>query len=517
MKNLLKLSIRNKYDRSIDFFTSLRLKKFKKKFYKDLNSLSLNVIYFDIYFLRFYRDKYDHLIKLKIKKNSNYLKLLVPKINLFIKLCLFCLNSLWNSILIIILSKKNNIYKSSLNTSILLDCFYGCSNLKKNDLPFYDQEINKEKIIYLIRNKTIYENCKLDKDFSVNRAVFLFNKNSKILNLKNKIPLNINYYQSANVIKLIFKWLKNPLLISIVMKFYIDYLTYLSIINFYNIDIYVDPKPGADQDSLVLSYAIDKKKGESVCFQRSFISKKEHGSYLYGCSTLICWSKEIYQKIHKTNNINKYIFYRPPFGIEKLDKKYISNLRDKIQKRQVITVFDTSFSSGISLFSKDTYNHALEFILKTARDKKNIFLILKLKNHLNLKNLYKENENLINQLLNQNSLIIVDETYKSNNEIIFVSDLVCSFNSMTIFSEAIYQEKKNLVFNNLSLGNQLIQNVDKLDKGACVNNFDDFKKYFLIKIQNKNKDIDFSSIKKLLFTTENNITDTLINKYFIKQ
>lgn len=131
MKNLLKLSIRNKYDRSIDFFTSLRLKKFKKKFYKDLNSLSLNVIYFDIYFLRFYRDKYDHLIKLKIKKNSNYLKLLVPKINLFIKLCLFCLNSLWNSILIIILSKKNNIYKSSLNTSILLDCFYGCSNLKK--------------------------------------------------------------------------------------------------------------------------------------------------------------------------------------------------------------------------------------------------------------------------------------------------------------------------------------------------------------------------------------------------
>ena len=67
------------------------------------------------------------------------------------------------------------------------------------------------------------------------------------------------------------------------------------------------------------------------------------------------------------------------------------------------------------------------------------------------------------------------------------------------------------------LGNQLIQNVDKLDKGACVNNFDDFKKYFLVKIQNKNKDIDFSSIKKLLFTTENNITDTLINKYFIKQ
>ena len=134
-----------------------------------------------------------------------------------------------------------------------------------------------------------------------------------------------------------------------------------------------------------------------------------------------------------------------------------------------------------------------------------------------MRNIHKENENLINQLLNKNSLIVVDETYKSNNEIIFLSDLVCSFNSMTIFSEALYQEKKNLAFNNLSLENQLIRDIDKLDKGACVNNFEDFKKHFLVKIKNNNKNIDFSSIKKLIFTDENNITDALINKYFIKQ
>ena len=517
MENLLTLSIRNKYDRSVDFFTGLRLKKFKKKFYKDLLSLSLNVNYFDTYFLRFYRDKYDYLIKSKIKKKNNNSQLLILKISLLTKLFLFCLNSLWNSILFIIFSKKKFTYKPPSNTSILLDCFYGCSNLKKNDLPFYDKEINKDKIIYLIRDKSIYENCKLDKDFSINRAIFLFNKNNKILNLKKKIPLKINYYESVNIINLFFKWLKNPLSISIVMKFYIDYLIYLSIIDFYNIEIYVDPKPGADQESLVIAYAIDKKKGESVCFQRSFLSQKEHGSYSYGCSTLICWSKEIKKKIHKTNNIDKYIFYRPPFGIEKLDTKYISNLKDKIQKRQVITVFDTSFTSGISLFSKNTYNDALEFILKIAIKKKNIFLILKLKNHLSLRNIHKENENLINQLLNKNSLIVVDETYKSNNEIIFLSDLVCSFNSMTIFSEALYQEKKNLAFNNLSLENQLIRDIDKLDKGACVNNFEDFKKHFLVKIKNNNKNIDFSSIKKLIFTDENNITDALINKYFIKQ
>ena len=521
MNNYVLLSIRSRYDKFLISFLNIKLKIIKKKFNKELKDLFLNSYYFDIYYMRFYRDKFDDLIKYKIKNQTDLVKLIKIKFYLFFKLCLFCLNSILNGMIILIFKKKHISNKSShisnkslIAASILLDCFYGCSNVKKNDLPFNKKKINKKKLIYLIRDEKIYENCKLDKDFSKDRILFFSNKKIKYLNIRNKIPLILDKDQTGKILNLILTWFKSPLKISIIMKFYFDYIIYLAILNYYQIEIYVDPKPGADQDSLVISYAMSKKGGESISFQRSYISNKEHSSFIYGCETLICWSKDAKNKTHETNNIKKFIFYPPPFGGHDLNKDYIIKLKKKIQNRQVLTIFDTSFTSGISLFSKDTYNQTLDFILKETLKRKNIFLILKLKNFLSLKNISHLNQELINTLVQENRSIIIDENYKTNNELIFISNFICSFNSLTIFSEAIYQKKKILAFNNLSLENELIKKINKLDSDLCVNNLEDFKNIFYMRIEKENKAIDFSSIKDILFSSKNNIKKTLISKYF---
>lgn len=515
MQNTIKLNIRKKYDKTIIFFLNLKLNKFKEKFSKELKKMSLNVPDFETFLMRFYRDKYDNLIKFKVKKNKNILDLIKIKLYLFVNLVIFCLNTFLNSTLVIFLLIKKNKKNSLTEENILVDSFYGCSNWKKNDLPFSSKKINPQKIIFLVRNKEIYENCKLDVEFSNERSLLFLNNKIKIMNIINKIPLNLDLNSRVMLFKLLLRWFFKPLQISIILKFYTEYLIYSSIINFYNIKIYIDPKPGTDLDSIILSYAISKNLGESISFQRSFLSSKEHSILVYGCKTLICWSNQIQKTTHHTNNIKKFIFSPPPFGTENLNQNYISKLKKKIKQHKVVTIFDTSFTSGIGLFSREIYNEAINFILKQALLNKNIFIILKLKNHLSMKNIYEKNKKLLNELFKEDRLIVEDQIYKSNNEIIYVSDLICSFNSLTIFAEGVYQQKKGLVFNNLSFENELIKDINNIDNGSCVNNLDDFKKFFKLKINIDSKDIDLTKLKNFIFTKNNTINETLISNYFI--
>jgi len=475
-------SIRKKFDEKLINFLDLEDKKLRNIINSIKNKKALEVLnnsFFRIDYLNWKKNSRMNYFVLLIKKEKKYL---IYYLKIFFLDLFFCFKYL--IIGFYYFFKKKKLFKINGKFPIVLDYFYGLSDKLKNDFPFELDFFNKSNKLILVNN---------DKYFSDNKI-----QNSSIIFLKwnkkfkgyffSKFYKNALSYENRKILLFLIKnWINNPLFFSLAIKFHLRSNFFYNIFKNCESKIYIDPSTGISGNSIYCAYAISKLGGKSFNIQRSFIATEQQSILNYACKNLIAWSPDIKKKISRFNNISNFIYYVPPYFQKK------NKIREK--KFKLISIFDSSFGRFAPM-SVEEYNDALSLVLKKFYYTKDIKFLIKFKNTEGFSFLNKVNLKLIENLKKHNRIYFETNKFVSNYEIINKSDLCISFNSLTIFSESVFYETKNLSYINKGIESSIIKKINDIYP-SCANNLDDFG--YLINKKIFEIEPNFEKLKNLFF------------------
>ena len=485
--NRVKKELKKKIDKILD-------KKNFKSLKSDFNSDYLEM-FLSYYLLKeTYVKSSDNYIKKKllIKKNFfdfkekfNYLNLFFFKIKLIIK----------TIIKLISLSLKNSTKnKNKKNYDFLVQFFHGGLNDK---IDFPDQLYFKSK-----NRKTL---TLFDRDFPNRFSQASTQKKIKkdficIKKLKSKQNSNIfkiNEFSSKSkksIKKMLINFPRYPYLSSIFIEYIFVYELYYQILKSYKIKVFVHGKT-MDNEIAPIREALDKLNILNINYSRSYLPSTYNDFLSQPDELVFFWGKQMENIFDKRQNKIKYLIESHPYFASSNKKKTLIKIK---KNYKVVSIFDSSFDIDTA-FNPQVYNDFMNFALKYISENKNLYLIIKnkwqstgakIKDNIYLKNLIK-----------QKRVRIFHKSYSNNFNIFNISDLVVSFASLSVGSEALYYKKDSLNIVANSYRNNLLNSFNKIYPFA-YKDLDKSKKIFLEKIKRKNV-----NKKKLV----------KLNKFFFKE
>lgn len=480
-----------------EFFDERVKKELKKKINKILNKKKFKILksnfnsdYLEI-FLGYHllKETYvkssDNYIKKKLsikkkffnlKERFNYLNFFFLKNKLIIKTIVKLLN--------LFLIKSSKI-KNKKEYDFLVQFFHGGSSDK---IDFPDELYFKDKgknILTLFdrdfpnRFSQASTQKKIKKDYICVKKL-----NSK--NNTNVYKLNEISNESKKLIKKMFiNFFRHPYLSSIFIEYILVYELYYQILKSYKIKVFVHGKT-MDSEIAPIRDALDKLNILNINYSRSYLPSTYNDLLTQPDELVFFWGREMGSIYDKRQNKIKYLIESRPYFASSNKKKKKIKINNKYK---VISIFDSSFDIDTA-FNPEVYNDFMNFALKYIYENKEIFLIVKNKWKSTAKKI--QDNDYLKKINKEKRLKIFDKSYSNNFHIFDKSDLIISFASLSVGSEALYYKKDSLNIVANSYKNSLLNSLNKIYPFA-YNDLNKAKNIFLEKIEksiNKKKIIE---------------------------
>lgn len=479
-----------------EFFDQRTKKILKKKVVKILNKNSFKNLKsnFSSDYLEMFLS-YHLLKETYVKSSDDYIKK-----KLLIKKNIYYLNFFFFKIKFVIKTIIKLIYLSFIdqtkisnrkNYDFLVQFFHGGEN-DKIDFPDQSYFKNKgKKILTLFDNDFPKRFSQASTQRKINKD-FICTKKIKSKNNTNIFKINKISKNSKRLIKKMFNnFLTHPYLSSIFIEYILLYELYFQILKFYKIKIFVHGKT-MDNEIGPIRNALDNLNVLNINYSRSYLPSTYNDFLSQPDELVFFWGKYMENIFDRKSNKIRYLIKSKPYFDSSFKKEKIININ---KKYKVISVFDSSFDIDTA-FSPAAYYDFMNFILKYVYENKNFFLIIK--------NKWKSTEKKIlsnmylKKIIKQKRVKIFQKSYSNNYKIFRQSDLIVSFASLSVGSEALYYKKNSLNFVANSYENSLLNSFNKIYPFA-YKDINKIKKVFLEKIKKRVNKKKLMKLNKYFF------------------